>query len=204
MAVLQPSEYDMAYFDGSLGPYRHNAGYSEYKRWYRNEGEGSTGEFWKDMAAGWINHLALSGKRVLEIGCAKGFLVKDLRDMGVDAYGLDVSQYAIENCEPEVAQYLTVGDARTYLSNYARNEWDIVLSLRFLECIDEADLPALVSEINRISKKSVHVVDNFVGAKSGAGQYYTQHTPQEWLDNYSWERGTVIVPQEDRSTFLTK
>lgn len=204
MPVLQPSEYDQSYFDGRLATYRHNAGYSEYKRWFRHEGEGSTGEYWKDMAAGWINHLALSGKKVLEIGCAKGFLVKDLRDMGVDAWGLDVSQYAVDNCEPEVAPYLSVGDARTYLSNYSNKEWDVVLSLRFLECIDEADLPDLVDEINRISKKSVHVVDNFVDAKSGAGQYYTQHTPQEWLDNYSWARGTVIVPQEDRNTFLTK
>lgn len=201
--ILQPNEYDASYFDGASQPMRHNAGYSKYERWYRNEGEGSLGEFWKDYAQRWINHLALSGKKVLEIGCAKGFLVKDLRDAGVDAYGLDVSQYAIDNCEPEVAPYLTVGDARTALSGYARNEFDVLISLRFLECIPEADLPALITEMNRISKLQVHVVDQFTGAKEGAGQYYLQKTLDQWVA-LGFSKGSRIVAQENLDDMRTK
>ena len=58
--------------------------------------------------------------------------------------------------------------------------------------------------LNRVSKKQVHIVDNFTGVKAGAGQYYIQHTSQEWLDNYDWAKGTVIVPQEDLNTNLIK
>ena len=29
--------------------------------------------------------------KVLDIGCAKGFLVKDFNDIGVDCYGIDIS-----------------------------------------------------------------------------------------------------------------
>jgi len=202
--ILNPEEYNASYFDGNSQPMRHNAGYSEYKRWYRTEGENSQGEFWKDYAKRWIDHLVLANKKVLEIGCAKGFLVKDLRDMGVDAYGLDVSQYAIDNCEPEVAPYLTVGDARTALSQYSAREFDVLISLRFIECIPEADLPALVSEMNRISKLQIHVVDDFTGAKAGAGQYYIQKTQQQWLDNLKWAKGTRIVAQENLNSILTK
>jgi len=203
MAILQTSEYDASYFDGALQPMRHNAGYSEYKRWYRNEGEGSLGEFWKDYAARWINHLALSGKKVLEIGCAKGFLVKDLRDMGVDAWGLDVSQYAVDNCEPEVAPYLQVGDARTALAQYNNKQWDVLITLRFLECIPEADLPALITQMNRISKLQVHVVDDFTGDKAVAAQYYVSKTQAQWA-SLGFAKGTKIVAQENLDNIITK
>jgi tRNA G46 methylase TrmB len=69
MAVLQPSEYDASYFDGRFQAMRHNAGYSTYKRWNRNNSE-----HWKDIAASLNNTHALAGKKVLEIGSAKGFV----------------------------------------------------------------------------------------------------------------------------------
>lgn len=201
--VISASEYDASYFDGESQPYKNNAGYSRYERWYRREGPNSTGEFWKDYAQHWINHLTLPQKKVLEIGCAKGFLVKDLRDAGVDAYGLDVSSYAIGACEPEVAPYLTVGDARTALAQYKRNEFDVLISLRFLECIPEADLPALITEMNRISRLQVHVVDQFTGVKSGAGQYYLQKTLDEWTA-LPFATGTRIIAQENLDDIRTK
>jgi hypothetical protein len=43
---------------------------------------------------------------VFDIGCAKGFLVKALRNLGVEAYGIDVSDYAIELADPSVRSYL--------------------------------------------------------------------------------------------------
>lgn len=194
--LLQPNEYDAAYFGEDLNIVR-LAGYSGgYKRWYRNEGVDSLGEFWKDQARNWLNNLALSGKKVLEIGCAKGFLVKDLRDLGVDAYGLDVSSYAISQCEAGMSPYLTVGDARTALSQFKTKEFDVVLSLRFLECIPETDLPALISEMNRISRLQVHVIDQFTGTKTGAAQFYLQKTLDEWLA-LGFAKGTRLVAQEN-------
>ena len=204
MSTLQPNEYDASYFDGRSQTMQHNAGYSKYERWYRKEGDNSSGEYWKDYSNEWVNHLALSGKKVLEIGCAKGFIVKDLREAGVDAYGLDVSSYAIGQCEAGVGPYLSVGDARTALAGYLRNEFDVLLSFRFMECIPESDIPALVTQMNRISKLQVHVIDEFTGAKSGAGQYYINHPIQWWLDTFNWSKGTKLVPYENTNIILTK
>ena len=39
------------------------------------------------------------GDTVLDYGCAKGFLVKALRLLGRDAWGVDISKYAIENVD---------------------------------------------------------------------------------------------------------
>jgi SAM-dependent methyltransferase len=44
---------------------------------------------------------------VLEIGCAKGFLVHALRQLGVIAWGEDISDYALENAYPPVKKYLS-------------------------------------------------------------------------------------------------
>jgi len=203
MAILQPEEYDISYFDGRKATYSHNAGYGAYERWYRKEGVNSLGEFWKDEAKKYLDTYQLQGKKVLELGCAKGFIVKDLRDMGVDAYGLDISQYAIDNCEPEAAPYLTVGDARTTLSTYKNREFDVVFSRSFMECIPEADLPSLIDDINRISKSQFHIIDEFIGEKSNAAQYYLNKPIEDWV-NYSWPRGTKLVKQENNSVILTK
>jgi cyclopropane fatty-acyl-phospholipid synthase-like methyltransferase len=204
MAVLQPEEYNASYFDGATQPLKHNAGYSKYQRWYRTTADGTQGEFWKDAAEKWAKKLALPNKKFLELGSAKGFLVEDLREQGVDAYGLDVSQYAYDEASDVVKPFLTVGDARTALSKYDNNEFDVLFSARFIECISEEDLPALVSEMNRISKLQVHVVDDFTGHKSSAAAYYTSHTQQEWLDKYEWDKGTLIVANEDLTKILTK
>ena len=46
------------------------------------------------------------GKSILDYGCAKGFLVHALRSLGVEAYGYDVSRYAIEHCKQEAREFI--------------------------------------------------------------------------------------------------
>ena len=45
---------------------------------------------------------------VLEYGCANGFLVKCLKDFGVNAYGIDISNYAISNCPVDISRNVSV------------------------------------------------------------------------------------------------
>lgn len=90
-------EFGQMYFDGPR-----EYGYGGY----RYDGR------WKPVAREIVEHFKLQpGDRVLDVGCAKGFLVKDLVSLGVDAYGLDVSAYALMNCEPDVVGRLHLGSA---------------------------------------------------------------------------------------------
>lgn len=47
-----------------------------------------------------------SGDTFLDYGCARGYLVKAMRRLGVNAYGYDISEWAVQNCDPEVARYV--------------------------------------------------------------------------------------------------
>lgn len=44
---------------------------------------------------------------ILDFGCARGYTVKAFRQMGYDAYGYDVSRWAVENADEEVRSYVT-------------------------------------------------------------------------------------------------
>lgn len=191
--VLRSEDYDARYFDGKHQDYRHNAGYGEYKRWFRTDGADSLGEFWLDKAKSLVDTYDLVDKKVLEIGSAKGFIVEDLRSFGVDAYGLDISQYVYDEASAELKPFLTVGDARTYLSKYKDEEFDVILSLRFLECLSEAELPSLVNEMNRISKSQIHFIDE----KSNPNFYVEQ--PLSWWSKLSFTRdSTILIARKSR------
>jgi len=76
MAVLDPSEYDITYFNGKNTTHTHNAGYTEYSRWGRRDpGQypEDKKEYFKDVAARVANRYNLTNKSILEIGCAYGY-----------------------------------------------------------------------------------------------------------------------------------
>lgn len=195
MAVLDPNEYDQSYFDGRSVPLQHNAGFSSYKRWKRN---GS--EFWKDIAIHLNNENVIAGKKVLELACAKGFVVQDLRDLGAEAYGMDASAYAIGEADPAVAPYLAVGDVHTDLSQYSNNEFDFVFSIRLFECVADADIAPLIAQCKRIARKQAHIIT--VGDHLNMN-YYNYKTLPEWLD-YGWPKNTILAEYNHLTNFLKK
>src|SRR5262245_46585589 len=74
-------------------------------------------------------------RRVLDVGCAKGFLVEALRDRGVDADGIDVSAYAIGEVRPDVRPYCRVASATEPIDG----AYDLITCIEVLEHMDEAD-----------------------------------------------------------------
>jgi len=58
--------------------------------------------------------------KVLDFGCAKGYCVKGLRMLGYDAYGVDISDYAVSQADKDVEPYLSV--VQPYQS-LAHDQW---------------------------------------------------------------------------------
>lgn len=72
---------------------------------------------------------------VLDAGCAMGFLVEALRDRGVDAFGVDISEYAIQNVRQDIRPYCRVG----MVTDPLLQECDLVVCIEVLEHLPSSD-----------------------------------------------------------------
>jgi GT2 family glycosyltransferase len=68
-------------------------------------------------------------RTVLDAGCAMGFLVETLRDRGVDAAGIDVSEYAIQKVRTDIRSYCVTGSVTDPLPQ----RYDLIVCIEVLE-----------------------------------------------------------------------
>jgi len=94
--------------------------------------------------------------RVLDIGCAFGYIVKRLRDKGIDAWGIDISHYALSQAPVDVKPYLKHGSADNL--PWPDNYFDMVVTFGTLEHLDSEMLPKAISEIKRVAKRGIITV----------------------------------------------
>ena len=120
---------------------------------------------WKAVAKDIVKKYKLkSGSKVLDIGCGKGFLVKDLVDIGIDAYGLDISEYAIKSAPAEINGRLHIGSAEKLC--FASKSFDFVISLNTLHNLTKLKCLKALKEIQRVSKKNSFIqVDSYKDKK---------------------------------------
>ena len=141
-------EYGEMYFDGPR-----EYGYGGY----RYDGR------WKPVARDIVEHFGLvPGMRVLDVGCAKGFLVKDLLGdcPGLEVFGIDVSAYALSHCEPEVIGRLHLGSADCL--PFPDHSFDAIVSNNTLHNLSREDVVVALREIERVGQGSAFVqVDSY-------------------------------------------
>jgi ubiquinone/menaquinone biosynthesis C-methylase UbiE len=141
-------EYGEMYFDGPR-----DYGYGGYKYDGR----------WQQVARDIIAHFDLKpGDKVLDVGCAKGFLVKDLLDAlpGLEVYGLDVSEYALTHSPPDVVGRLHKGSADRLV--FPDGSFKCVLSLDTIHNLPRERAKIALAEIQRLSDGRAFVkVDSY-------------------------------------------
>jgi SAM-dependent methyltransferase len=74
-------------------------------------------------------------RRALDAGCGFGFLVEALRSRGVDASGIDVSEYAISQVDESVRPYCRQRSITDDLSS----DYDLIVSIEVLEHLEPSD-----------------------------------------------------------------
>jgi len=73
--------------------------------------------------------------RVLDAGCAMGFLVETLRDRGVDATGVDLSSYAIAQVFEPIKPFCRVGS----IAERFGERYDLIVSIEVVEHMPARD-----------------------------------------------------------------
>jgi ubiquinone/menaquinone biosynthesis C-methylase UbiE len=131
-------------------------------------------------------------KKLLDAGTAKGFLVYALCQAGVDAYGVDISKYAVENAIPEVKDRVRLGTIQKL--DYPANSFDVVTAFDVLEHIKEEEIPQVCAELLRVSRKWVVVR---VPTRKDPGDLDTYHEtvkPKQWWEKQFAAAGWKVVP----------
>lgn len=118
--------------------------------------------------------------RTMEIGCARGYYVKALRVLGVDAYGYDISQWAIANCDPAMVPFLS-----NHL-NVQGAEYDVTYSKDTFEHVSPDQLGRIIRTIIPATKRRLFAIVPL--AKETNGVYVH---PKEEMDTTHVNRWTM-------------
>jgi len=87
----------------------------------------------------------------LDVGCAKGYLVEVLRELGVDAHGSDISRFAVEHAAPGALGFVRIGDVCGSRGlPYKNGEFDLVTALETLEHLPPTVVPVALAELRRV------------------------------------------------------
>ena len=136
--------FDKAFFDGD--------------RQYGYGGFSYMPRFWQPVVPDFQAHFDLkTGSSLLDVGCAKGFMLYDLLDKipGMHVRGVDISSYAIEHAKPEVKDLLQVANA-TELP-FEDNCFDVVISINTIHNLEKDECGKALQEIMRVSKGQAFV-----------------------------------------------
>jgi SAM-dependent methyltransferase len=115
-------------------------------------------KFWRPVIPAFEAHFGLDGNSsVLDVGCAKGFMLHDLIETipGITVAGVDISSYAISNALDSVRPFVRVANA-THLP-YPDKSFDVVMSINTIHNLDTEDLVAALKEIERVSRRGSFV-----------------------------------------------
>lgn len=141
--IKEAKKFGQSYFDGTR-----EQGYGGYYYDAR----------WRPVARDIIKFFGLNkGSRVLDVGCGKGFLVKDLMaEKFLDVRGIDISLYAIANCPVEIEHRLQVSSAEhlPFMDHF----FDLVISINTLHNLPRDRLIVALKEIERVSRGDAYIV----------------------------------------------
>jgi 2-polyprenyl-3-methyl-5-hydroxy-6-metoxy-1,4-benzoquinol methylase len=178
----------------------------------------------------WIPYISLSiasvlkdiypQKTILDFGCAKGFTVRALRYLDVNAYGYDISEYAISEAPDDIKQYIS---CKEFIPQ------DVIFSKDVLEHIEYSDIETTINLLSKNCSYALIIIplaDNNVyraaeyeldvthiirkdelwwlnmfkanGFKI-VNMYYNFHSiKQNWIDKYPYSNGFFLLKSSNK------
>lgn len=151
---------------------------------------------WLNFFAGIADRLVreINPRTTLDAGCALGFLVEALRDRGVEAYGLDISEYAIQRVRDDIRPYCAVGSLTQPLSR----RYDLVTCIEVLEHMPRAEGE---QAITRLCAASDDILFSSTPLDYNEATHFNVQPPEYWAYRFALE-GFVRDLDFD-ATFLT-
>ena len=168
-------KFDVEYFDGDrltgYGGYNYNP------------------RFWTDTVAHIKDFYHLDdNSKILDIGCAKGYMMHDLSLLipGAEIKGVDVSNYAKENSIESMQDNIVVANANNL--PFPDDYFDLVIAINTLHNLPLIDCKQAFREINRVTKNNSFVMnDAWRDAKGKQSMLKWNLTALTYMSCDDWE-----------------
>lgn len=150
--------------------------------------------FWQPVIPTFRGHFRLAtGSSVLDVGCAKGFMLHDMAELipGITVKGVDVSEYAIANAIEDMKPHVQVADARKL--PFPDKSFDVVIAINTIHNLEIEECAEALREIERVRRKGAFVtVDAY-------------RTEEEKRRMYAWNlTARTIMSVDDWVAFFRK
>ena len=160
----------------------------EYYDGDRNNGYGgfSYDGRWLKLLPKFIKRYKLSNKsRILDLGCKKGFIMKDLNILLPKAkiFGIEDHKYPIKYAEREIKKNIIYSNY--YDIPFKKNYFDLVIGFSSIYKYNFYDVVKTIKEINRVSKKSFITVGS-----------YSNNKEKQLFDKWTL-LGTTVLQKKD-------
>lgn len=130
------------------------------------------------------------GDTLLDYGTARGFVVKALCRLGVDAWGYDISEWAVQNCDPEVKHRV--------FNEIKHKHYDYVWMKDLAEHLTPDEFQNMMGDLLPMVKKKMMIIIPL--AAFATGDYVREEdrkdvthiiraTLEDWMELIHWSSG---------------
>jgi SAM-dependent methyltransferase len=108
-------------------------------------------DYWLGFFGGIADRIAkdIAPSSVLDAGCALGILVEALRDVGIEAWGVDISQWAIDHVDESVRDFCWQGS----LTEPLPRRYDLITCIEVLEHLPDEGAEAALDNICSVTDR---------------------------------------------------
>ncbi|MGN0482359.1 MAG: class I SAM-dependent methyltransferase [Lachnospiraceae bacterium] len=117
-------------------------------------------------------------KKTLDIGCAAGYLVEGLRDRDVEAYGIDVSEYALSKVREDIKPFCTFHSATTPIES----KYDLVTCIEVLEHLRNDEIKDAIHNMCQITDTIIFSSTPF---DFGEETHFSVNQPGYWCAEFA-------------------
>lgn len=124
--------------------------------------------------------------RVLEVGCAKGFVLVEFQKLGFCVTGIDKSEYASANCHEELKGSILNGSAVDF--DFPESYFDLAVCKEMLPHVEPDEAAETIRRINRWAKNALLVIQCVENEANADRFRYWDAThkiamsPEGWVD----------------------
>lgn len=169
-----------------------------FDKHYFNGGQkvgGYAHEGYWDYPVHWLTYQKVMDHKpqsILEIGAARGYMVKKFNDAGVRAKGVEISHHCqLTRATNDVIEW----DICNTPWPFRDKEFDLAFSTAVFEHIPEEYLPSIFKELERVTNRGLHGIDFGENDDGFDKTHCTLRTPDWWHERMP--KSQIVVDKED-------